>query len=202
MDNNKYSEKEIAIFNGLIRLMREGVNPYLIKVSDIARAAGIGKGTIYDYFASKEEVISKAIIYSISQDIQMMTKKVNAKQNFKDRFYQVLDIMGDSFEKKVSTLNILLSYGGIEKFYESLVDKESKISGFMGLINNEVKDLLDLGLKEGLVTTEEGTHYQMMAVLGAVSSFSHYFNHRALYNDITLNEAKDTAYRMLIRALN
>ncbi len=202
MDNIKYSEKEIAIFNGLIKLMREGVNPYLIKVSDIARAANIGKGTIYDYFTSKEEVISKAIIYSISQDIQTMTRKVNAKQNFKDRLYQVLDIMGDSFEKKVSTLNILLSYGGIEKFYESLVDKESKISGFMALINNEVKSLLALGIKEGIITTDENLHYQMMAVLGAVSSFSHYFNHRALYNDVTLEEAKDITYRMLIKVLN
>jgi hypothetical protein len=46
-----YSEKKIAIFNGIIELMEKGINPYSIKVSDIARAADVGKGTIYDYFA-------------------------------------------------------------------------------------------------------------------------------------------------------
>ena len=46
MENTRYSEKEIAVFKGLINLMREGANPYSIKVSDIAKAASIGKGTV------------------------------------------------------------------------------------------------------------------------------------------------------------
>ena len=32
-----YSEKKIAIFNGIIALMERGINPYSIKVSDIIR---------------------------------------------------------------------------------------------------------------------------------------------------------------------
>ncbi len=50
-------EKEEAIYSGIIALIKRGVNPYSIKVSDIALEANIGKGTIYDYFSSKEEAI-------------------------------------------------------------------------------------------------------------------------------------------------
>lgn len=202
MDKIKYSQKEIDIFNGLIGLMKEGVNPYLIKVSDIARAANIGKGTIYDYFSSKEDVISKAIIYGIKEEVRLITKKVRTKENFKDRFYEILNIMENNFKKKLSILNILLSSGGIEKFYESLVNKENKISDFMVLINQEIKDLLDLGHKEGLIRAGERPYYEISAVLGAISSFSNYFNHRYIYRDVSPQEAKDTAYEILIRSLN
>ena len=59
------TEKEIAIFDGVIKLIKSGIDPYLIKVQEIAAAANVGKGTIYDYFRTKEEAISKAILYNL-----------------------------------------------------------------------------------------------------------------------------------------
>ena len=41
-----------------------------------------------------------------------------------------------------------------------------------------------------------------MAVHGVISFFSHYINQRELYSDIEVKAAKDTAYKMLLKALN
>lgn len=38
-----YMEKEIDIMEGTISLLRSGIQPYELKVSDIAEAAEIGK---------------------------------------------------------------------------------------------------------------------------------------------------------------
>lgn len=202
MIDHNYSEKEIAIFNGLISLIKEGANPYSIKVSDIAEAANIGKGTIYDYFDSKEEVISKAIIYNMTNEIKNAFRRIKEKDNFKDRFYEVLNIIEENPGNRLSTLNILLSAGGIEKFYEYLLDAEYNITGFIATINRQVRELLDLGTEEGLINTEENNFYQTMVVHGAISFFSHYINQRELYSDIEVEEAKNAAYRMVIKALN
>ena len=48
-------EREIALYEAALRLIARGVSPAAMKVQQIADEAGIGKGTVYEYFASKEE---------------------------------------------------------------------------------------------------------------------------------------------------
>ena len=81
MDKKKYSDKEIVIFNSVINLIREGENFYTIKVSDIARSADIGKGTMYDYFVSKEETISKALMYYMNKEMEIAYKRIIEKES-------------------------------------------------------------------------------------------------------------------------
>ncbi len=84
MNTKEYTEKEIAILNATVDLMKGGINPYLIKVSDIAETANIGKGgTIYDYFNSKEEVISTAIVYNIDNEIKTGYERIKTKKILK-----------------------------------------------------------------------------------------------------------------------
>ena len=47
-------ERETALYEAALRLIAKGVNPAAMKVQQIADEAGIGKGTVYEYFASKE----------------------------------------------------------------------------------------------------------------------------------------------------
>lgn len=96
IEERKYTEKEIAIFNGLIDLIKNGYNPYTIKVSDIAKSADVGKGTIYDYFDSKEEAISKAILYYMEKEVQASYLRIVSKKTFKDKYYELLFIIKDS----------------------------------------------------------------------------------------------------------
>lgn len=198
----KYSEKEISIFNGLIKLMKEGANPYSIKVSDIATASNVGKGTIYDYFDSKEEAISKAIIYNINNEIKAGLTRMNSKENFKDKFYEILQIIADNWENNLSTLNILLSAGGIQEFYEYLIDDKYDLSRCISIFNSVIEELLQLGIKEEIINTAESKYYQIMAVQSATSGFTHYISRKNLYKDISMEEAMDTAYRLLIKSLN
>lgn len=198
----KYSEKEISIFNGLIKLMKEGANPYSIKVSDIATASNVGKGTIYDYFDSKEEAISKAIIYNINNEIKAGLTRMNSKENFKDKFYEILHIIEDNWRNNLSTFNMLLSAGGIQEFYEYLIDDEYDLSRCLSIINSIINELLELGNKEGVINSTESKYYQIMAVQGSISGFTHYISRKSLYKDINIEEAMDTAYSLLIKSLN
>ena len=47
-------EKKAAVFRAVLHLLRQGRPLGDLKVSEIAEAAGIGKGTVYEYFPSRE----------------------------------------------------------------------------------------------------------------------------------------------------
>lgn len=47
-------EKKAAVFRAVLKLLRQGRPLGDLKVSEIAEAAGIGKGTVYEYFPSRE----------------------------------------------------------------------------------------------------------------------------------------------------
>lgn len=202
MGNNRYSEKEIAIFNGLIELIKNGANPYSIKVSDIAKASNVGKGTIYDYFSSKEEAISKAILYSINKEIECACRRIREKEKFKEKFYEILYIMAESLENHKSTFSMLLAAGGIQEFYEYLVDGEYDFSDIFNVASNIIEHILQAGYKEGIVGVAESLYYKKMVVQSAVAGFSVYLNNKKnWYADTTVEEAMNSSYKMLIKAL-
>ncbi|HZJ83673.1 MAG TPA: helix-turn-helix domain-containing protein [Clostridia bacterium] len=202
MTNIVYSKKEIAIFTGVITLMQEGVNPYYIKVSDIAESADVGKGTIYDYFASKEEAISKAILYNINNELETGLSRIMAKDSFKGKFYEVLCILVENMDSKTSTFNMLSSAGGISEFYEYVLDDKYDLYKYVSRINDMISHLLVVGVEEALISEVEDSYYGKMVVNSAIIGFSQYINQRHLYADTSIEEAMKSAYKLLIKGLN
>lgn len=82
-----YSPKEIAAFQGLFSLAASGKDFSSIKVQDIATAAGIGKGTLYEYFCSKEEILSSAVLYALERTTDWLESQLSSH----DSLYKVLD---------------------------------------------------------------------------------------------------------------
>lgn len=197
-----YSEKEIAIFNGLMDLIKQGCNPYSIKVSDIAKASHVGKGTIYDYFESKEGVISKAILFNISKEMETSINRIKLRESFQDKFYEILNIIEENMENNLSIYNTLFTSRGMDEFYEYLIDEKDYLKQCMLTIETMIDYMLDIGYKEGIIKTSENRYYQRMALRSSIGSFSLYLSHRNIYKDISIDEAKEVAYKLLIKALS
>ena len=202
MSNSLHSEKEIAIFNGIIALMEKGANPYSIKVSDIAKEADVGKGTIYDYFTSKEEAISQAILYNIQAEIEAAYSRIRRKNGFKEKFYEILHGIAECVDNNISTFKMLLSVGGTQEFYEYLSDYKCNLSEHVSRINELYGHLLKTGIKEGVIARGENPYYQTMAVSSTIIGFTQYFGQRNLGLDISIEDAMEASYKLLIKALN
>lgn len=202
MDNNTYREKELAIYGGVIDLLKRGVNIYSVTVSEIAKASGVGKGTIYEYFSTKEEVISKSILYNVKKEMEYAIGRIEEKTTFKDRFYEGLRIIVESFDNKFSTINLLLSTGSLKKLYAYLVDDEELIPSYVSRIEDLIDKLLLMGYEEGIISIEESQYYKRMVVRSSIAAFLTYINNRERYFDVNTQVAMDSSYKMLIRALN
>lgn len=201
MENNTYTDKELAIFNGVIDLIKRGANIYSVTVSEIAKASGVGKGTIYEYFRTKEEVISKAILYNMKREVEHAIERVEQKNNFKDRYYEALEIIVENFDNKFSTINLLLSTGNFNELYEYMIDEKQLIAAYTSRIESIIDRLLLMGYEEGIITIEESQYYKRMVIISSIAGFINYINNRERYLDIDTQKAMDLCYKMVIKAL-
>jgi len=64
----EYTPKEIAVFEAVMRLAGRGADLAAVKVQQIADEAGMGKGTLYEYFTSKDEILQGTASWCIGQE--------------------------------------------------------------------------------------------------------------------------------------
>ncbi len=87
------SEKAIAIYEAIIALINEGEDVNAMTVGDITNRAGIGKGTAYEYFKSKDEMVETALFYNIVRQIETAKTLVMSEYEFHNKFRALLDYM-------------------------------------------------------------------------------------------------------------
>jgi len=65
MESRELAPKVKATYQAVIQLFMEGADLNNLTVAEITGKAGIGKGTAYEYFPNKEEMIAGALFYSM-----------------------------------------------------------------------------------------------------------------------------------------
>ena len=113
-----YNAKEQAILEGVIRLINSGADVGSLTAEDMAKSAGIGKGTLYLYFSSKEDILSHAIGYCIQNQMRELEAAAAQTGTFSSRFTAALSCLREIVEdrKTAATARIqaarsLLEYG-------------------------------------------------------------------------------------------
>ena len=102
-----YAEKELLVFKAFKNILFSDSDITKITVSEIAKEAGIGKGTVYEYFESKEEIIAKSLIYNFYEEVNILSSKIDENLTFKENCY-ILFAMFFRIQKFV-TFQLLLT---------------------------------------------------------------------------------------------
>lgn len=79
---NELKPKVRALYEAVLELLNENADISTMKVSDITSRAGIGKGTAYDYFKSKEEIIACAVMYDARRQGMETREKLRELPDF------------------------------------------------------------------------------------------------------------------------
>src|SRR5690554_270130 len=83
-------DKRILIYEAAFSLIYENYDLSRIKVADIAARANIGKGTVYEYFQSKEQVIGEALIHQAKKSIGFIESLIEENKGFRETYLQLL----------------------------------------------------------------------------------------------------------------
>lgn len=92
--------KVLRMYRAVMQLIEEGEDPGLLRVSTITERAGIGKGTAYEYFDTKEEIIICAIVYQMQMTVRTLEEKLLKKDSFRERLDCLLEEAGAQDGKK------------------------------------------------------------------------------------------------------
>ncbi len=117
------------MYAAVIQLLTEGADATGIRVSTITDRAGIGKGTAYEYFDSKDEMVACAVVYQLQRVFEWLEGAVSEKETFAEQLNFLLDKMSIRDGRKHAFLrfvNLLTDSSG----FSCLVREKMAAEGF------------------------------------------------------------------------
>ncbi len=173
MARGELPAKVAALYQAVLELIEEGADIAELKVSDITKKAGIGKGTAYDYFDTREEIIAYALLYFMDSFMLHVEKEVREKTGFWDKVDLMLDILGTEIGKSACILRFInLMYEPSQsgqKLREALQDAKNT-DGYCPLPT--LWDILEQGMAEGEVRADVPVDFLMHSLMARLISYA------------------------------
>ena len=195
-----YPPKVKAMYEAVLELFASGRELSTLKVSEITAKAGIGKGTAYEYFATKEEMIVGAIQYEAAKHVAIIMELIENGQSFQEIIFRGMDMLEATHRK----------YGGFALLERILSDKTISGSGILKELVRRKEDcgaamdmtgkMLELAADKGLVKDRDAFRV-WSAVLSQFVSYAFYLTHGELFPDVNREEARNFVYESIIKIL-
>lgn len=164
-----------ALYEAVLELIEENVDVRDVKVSDITGRAGIGKGTAYEYFNNKEEIISSQLMETL-----------NKMEDFSEMIRYLLISMDKEIPKRdcmIQFIQLVTDNGPISK----LLQKEIKErTSDICMPQDLVGQIVQAGIRQGNINAQMPFLYMKMVVMSKILVYAIY---------ITCEEAADICDR-------
>lgn len=168
-----------ALYDAVLELLNENADVNTLTVSDITKRAGIGKGTAYDYFSCKEEIIAGAIIYDAQTQGVESWERLENIPGFEKKIHYCYRWVVDCVQEQraFARLMFLSTHPGaakddIMKKLQSML-AESRQCGDMGPMMILGK-LCDCGMRECYIRKELPKQAAVYMLLGSLTSLVMY----------------------------
>ena len=197
------NEKVLAMYRAVWSLIDEGCDIYRLKVSDITERAGIGKGTAYEYFRSKEEILERAVRYDSLLQYRRLCEGLEKQETLKDSVNTVFDWMEENIRRR----RFVIQFTKMRKEHQEKQNSRFEcMDDTKGQMLGEFRHLLEImvekGRHEGCISPEIPDQLACMELLGRFTAFYFYifFEKAELREEI--RKTKDFLYGNIIKSLS
>ena len=201
MREDKKTDKVIAIYHAIEDLVAEGADISSMRVSDIAAKAGIGKGTTYEYFSSKEEMVVKALIYLVDGMVKRIMARMKELDTFEAKFILLLDEMEEKVRQRaciMKYLNMVNDMNLCQQMHEVLKKDEDAKNANPIII---IRYLLEEGQKEKRIGNSFSWDYMQTTMFSRVLAFVMYIDDSAHNKECDSSQMKHDLFAGLCREL-
>ena len=185
------SPKVKALYEAVLELIAENVDVRDVKVSDITSRAGIGKGTAYEYFSNKEELIGSALLYHIDQICSHVMSDIGRMEDFSEIIHYLLLCMDREISKRdclIQFIQMVTDNGPISQLLRDKIKSDSQICMPQELIDQ----VLQTGIRQGKINSRLPFPYMRLAVMSKILMYAFY---------IAMNEGRETCDRQQMHQL-
>lgn len=164
--------KVVLMYQAVVDMVNEGADVNNMKVADITTRAGIGKGTAYEYFSTKEEIITRALLYEMMKSIGFMESVAYSEEGFERKVYRLLDYGAEHYHKGRTIFQILKIMFGSYDSSETLKEqfwmlKEGNVCKQFKVLQQVI---MEAGVKENILK-ENDLEKQRIVVNSQLVSF-------------------------------
>ena len=200
-----YNEKKLAVLQATMKLLRQDVSPDRLKVADIAAAAGIGKGTVYEYFNTKDEIVLEALVYSLQCVFEEILKVLRQPQDLRETVRILFPFIHSGFENSWYILLTLYSRRRGELpvtcCFSDCPMKEQQ---------EAIQEILELIYQKAVAagaSRQTDKVYLRMCVIGALTAYIQEMHIQGIAATLHAKAgggdmALENAYQMLLRSLS
>ena len=167
--NRDYLPKEIAIYQAVIELFQEGADINNLTVAEITGRAGIGKGTAYEYFSGKEEMIAKAFFYNGEVFCKQLYEGMCKEKNLHDKIEFALFTMEQQIPRAnciFRLIHMLSDNSPISRWIKDLVEQKT-LSGEIPAVD-VIRRMLNDELQSRETLSEEKMTYLVLSIYSKV----------------------------------
>ena len=197
------SEKVQKMYQAIAAFVEEKRDLSTVRVSEITSRAGIGKGTAYEYFSSKEEIIVHATIWLCGQQMEQMVNGISGVQGFQNKFFFLLEWI--ETHKEYNDLILKAMKGSFQGDCEKMKDCVPKelAEQVREYIAGQINGLMEQGYQEGLFT-EQNVEKRIIVFFGTLMQygFGNMNCAEGIQSSMSKRELREFAYECMVKALN
>lgn len=198
-------EKVLLIYQTVPQMLKEGADINTLKVSEITERAGIGKGTAYEYFSSKEELITRALLFYIEKKVNDIENISESQNSFPDKIHAVLDYVEQNFDD-IRGFCMLVRIGtGSYEISEPLKNEYERMQETFDChrMDHLIDRMIEQGRQEGILT-ENNTFLCRMAFASQMMMYTAALlqQEKADLNVPETEKLKTFVYHALVKSLN
>lgn len=191
-------EKETALYRGTLRLFCESPDFSKVTVQEIATVAGVGKGTVYEYFSSREELIAKAMIFGAQEELSSLRGKIGGR-SFEEQWGIILDLIEATTRRNSIALNLFFANDG--PAVKKLIERQDQFPLLQRELHGIFQNVLEQGEREGLFVLPEDSMLIHQAVLSAILGFAKAPFPNGITGQKNLKRFREISLRLLIKML-
>jgi AcrR family transcriptional regulator len=184
-------EKVLLLYRAVGELLDEGADLSTVKVSAITSRAGIGKGTAYDYFETKDDMIASALVYLVKYTLMEMQEEVDLRVNLTDQVTCILEMITGKTRSKV----------GMMRFVHMMTDPTPISCMFRDKIQLEQEEkyhpinmlrlMVDKALQQGEISSGFPMHYMVYALASRIITYMTYLAVQEEENEAEVVQMRD-----------
>ncbi len=139
---NNYGDKRRQILLAALDVFnKDGF--YKAKVSDIAKTANVGKGTIYEYFDSKDNLFDELIKYCIEERTEKSQQMIKKEETVIRKLKTYINLEIESINYYGNLINVILQGGA--KFSDRL---KANIMEYGKSKTNQLEEIFKEGISQ------------------------------------------------------
>ncbi len=143
--NKIYGEKETKIFKAVLALADRGVDLSSVKMQEVAAEADVGKSTLYEYFASKEELLAATMSFCLQHEVELLGPNLQSCDSFNALLDTLFSYADGLVQERVAAYGMLGQvFGGHQN-----MEKCPMLQNVTRLFNQLVEFAAKLAEKDG-----------------------------------------------------